>query len=185
MLFYGWSGRLSGFDYHLHELDRFRKMTREIDKFYMREALKEAQIAFNLGETPVGAVIVQNGQIIGRGHNLRETQKNALLHAEIIAIETACKQTGGWRLLDATLYVTLEPCPMCAGAVINSRIDRVVYGAKDARAGSFGSLIDLSCVPYNHCALITGGVLADECQKLLQNFFISLRTKNNKPEEKR
>ncbi|MBP1557145.1 MAG: nucleoside deaminase [Oscillospiraceae bacterium] len=143
----------------------------------MREAINEANAAAALGEVPIGAVIAQNGVIIARGHNLRETDKHALAHAEIVAINEACKKLGGWRLPNCTLYVTLEPCPMCAGAIINSRIDRVVFGAFDPKAGSLGSLIDLSKVPYNHSPQLCGGVLQEECADLLKNFFKSLRNR--------
>ena len=152
-------------------------MVNETDILMMREAINEANAAAALGEVPIGAVIAQNGVIIARGHNLRETDKHALAHAEIVAINEACKKLGGWRLPNCTLYVTLEPCPMCAGAIINSRIDRVVFGAFDPKAGSLGSLIDLSKVPYNHSPQLCGGVLQEECADLLKNFFKSLRNR--------
>lgn len=147
----------------------------ELDIFMMREAIEEAKAAAALGEVPIGAVIAQNGTVIARGHNLRETDKHALAHAEIAAINAACKTLGGWRLPNCTLYVTLEPCPMCAGAIINSRIERVVFGARDPKAGSFGSLIDLSKVPYNHSPQLCTGVLEEECAALLRDFFKALR----------
>lgn len=149
----------------------------ELDIQMMNAAIEEAKAAALLGEVPIGAVIAQNGVIIARGHNLRETGKHALAHAEIVAIDNACKALGGWRLPNCTLYVTLEPCPMCAGAIINSRIDRVVFGAYDQRAGSLGSLIDLSKVKYNHSPQLCGGVMAEECAALLTDFFKSLRQK--------
>lgn len=152
-------------------------MTNDIDILMMREAISEANAAAKLGEVPIGAVIAQNGVIISRGHNLRETDKHALAHAEIAAINNACRTLGGWRLPNCTLYVTLEPCPMCAGAIINSRIERVVFGAYDAKAGSFGSLIDLSKVAYNHSPQLCGGVLQEECAALLKDFFKSLRNR--------
>lgn len=152
-------------------------MVNELDILMMREAINEANAAAALGEVPIGAVIAQNGVIIARGHNLRETDKHALAHAEIVAINEACRKLGGWRLPNCTLYVTLEPCPMCAGAIINSRIDRVVFGAFDPKAGSMGSLIDLSKVPYNHSPQLCGGVLQEECADLLKNFFKSLRNR--------
>lgn len=152
-------------------------MTNDTDILMMREAIKEANFAAELGEVPIGAVIAQNGVIIARGHNLRETDKHPLAHAEIAAIDNACRALGGWRLPDCTLYVTLEPCPMCAGAIINSRIERVVFGAFDPKAGSFGSLIDLSKVAYNHSPQLCGGVLQEECAALLKNFFKSLRNR--------
>lgn len=150
------------------------------DEDYMREALSLAKKAFELGEVPVGAVAVWEGEIVGRGMNLRETDKNALRHAEIMAIEEACKKLGGWRLWKCDLYVTLEPCPMCTGAIINSRIKRVVYGASDPKAGSCGSLVNLFDLPYNHKPEVTKGVLEDECSALLSEFFAKLREKRKK-----
>ena len=143
----------------------------------MREALALARKAFELGEVPVGAVAVWDGEIVGRGMNLRETDKNALRHAEIMAIDEACKKLGGWRLWKCDLYVTLEPCPMCAGAIINSRIRRVIYGASDPKAGSCGSLSNLFEMPYNHKPEVTRGVLEEECSSLLSEFFAKLREK--------
>ena len=150
-----------------------------MDEQYMREALRLAEEAQKEGEVPIGAVVVRtaDGEIVGRGRNRRETAKNALLHAEIEAIEEACRTLGGWRLSGCTLYVTLEPCPMCAGAAINARIDRVVYGAADPKAGSCGSLTDLFSLPYNHRPVVTGGVLEDACAQLLRSFFKALRSK--------
>lgn len=142
---------------------------------YMKEALSEARKASLLGEVPVGAVIVKDGEIIARAHNLRETNKSALAHAEVLAIESACKKLGGWRLHGCTLYVTLEPCPMCSGAIVNSRIDRVVYGAKDAKAGAFGSVMNFNFYPLNHKPEIVQGILADECANLLSSFFRTKR----------
>ena len=119
-------------------------------EFYMKQALLLAKEAADEGEVPVGAVIVYKGEIIGRGRNRRETARNAIAHAEIEAIDDACRKRGGWRLFDCDIYVTLEPCPMCAGAIINARIDRVFYGAADKKAGSCGSVTDLFSLPYNH-----------------------------------
>jgi len=130
------------------------------------------------GEVPVGAVIVKDGEIIATGRNRRETEKNALHHAEIEAINNACKALGGWRLFGCDLYVTLEPCPMCAGAIINSRIKTVYFGAYDNKAGSFGSVADFNRLPYNHKPEIIAGVMEEECSKLLSDFFKKLR--NNK-----
>ncbi len=144
----------------------------------MREALKLAEKAAELGEAPVGCVVVMGGEIIGRGYNLREDSGNPLTHAEIIAIDEACRHVGGWRLCGAELYVTLEPCPMCAGACINSRIDRVVFGAYDPKAGSTGSVINLFELPYNHKPELCGGVLEDECANILSRFFLGLRERN-------
>ena len=143
----------------------------------MKEALLEAQKAFLLDEVPIGAVIVQDGIVIARGHNLRETGKNAAAHAELLAINEACSSLGGWRLPRCTLYVTLEPCPMCAGAMINARIDRVVFGAYDPKDGSCGSLVNLFDLPYNHLPLCEGGVLETECAGILSEFFRQLRQK--------
>jgi tRNA(adenine34) deaminase len=144
---------------------------------YMRHALALAAEAAAEGEVPVGAVVVYNGEIIGTGRNRREVGKNALAHAEIEAIDMACRTRGGWRLFGCDLYVTLEPCPMCAGAIINSRIDHVYYGATDPKAGSCGSVVSLFDLPYNHKPALTGGVLADECAAILRDFFAKLRKK--------
>ncbi len=134
-----------------------------------------AKTAAEHGETPVGAVIVKDGRIIAGGRNRRENGKNAIYHAEISAINNACKKLGGWRLHECDLYVTLEPCPMCAGAIINARIKNVYFGAYDAKAGSFGSVVNLSELPYNHKPNVVGGVLKEECQKQLSEFFCELR----------
>ena len=150
------------------------------DEDYMREALSLAKKAFELGEVPVGAVAVWEGKIVGRGMNLRETDKNALRHAEIAAIDEACKNLGGWRLWKCDLYVTLDPCPMCAGAIINSRVKRVIYGAKDPKAGSCGSLTNLFEMPYNHKPEVVSGILEEECSALLKSFFEKLREKRKK-----
>lgn len=141
------------------------------DLYYMSEAIKEARLAAEIDEVPVGAVVVRDGEIIARAHNLRETEKNALCHAETMAVDAACKALGGWRLPRCTLYVTLEPCPMCAGAIVNSRIERVVFGAYDKRAGAFGSVLDLNAYPLNHKPEIVGGVMEEECRTMLQDFF--------------
>ncbi len=145
------------------------------DEQYMRLALAEAEAALREGETPVGAVIVCGDEFIASAHNTRERDKNALRHAEISAIERACAALGGWRLAGCELYVTLEPCPMCAGAVINSRLSRLVYGASDAKAGCAHSVIDLFELPFNHKPVIKSGVLAKESAELLSQFFASLR----------
>ena len=140
---------------------------------FMREAIALAKKAAELGEVPVGAIVVDNksGDILARAHNLRETQKKSTAHAEILAIEQACAQRGDWRLFGCTLYVTLEPCPMCAGALVNSRIDRVVFGAADLLAGCCGSVINFNSYPFNHAFSLTGGVCEDECREILQSFF--------------
>ena len=144
-------------------------------EYFMREALAEARAAVAEGEVPVGAVVVRNGEIVGRGHNGREGQKNALAHAEVVAIDAACKALGGWRLWDCDLYVTLEPCPMCAGAIVNARIKNVYFGAWDPKAGCFGSVIDFNELPFNHKPQMTGGVLEEECGSILTEHFKRLR----------
>ena len=145
------------------------------DLVYMEEALALARQAAQDGEVPVGCVIVRNGQIVGRGRNRRETGKTALGHAEIEAIKEACETLGGWRLWDCTLYVTLEPCPMCAGAIINARIPRVVYGASDAKCGACGSVCDLFSMAFNHHPQVETGILESQCAQLLTDFFQDLR----------
>ena len=145
------------------------------DEYFMREAMRLAEEARALDEVPVGAVAVRDGEIIARAYNTRERSRCATHHAEIRAIEGACRALGGWRLPGVTLYVTMEPCAMCAGAIVNARIPRVVYGAPDLRFGAFGSLIDLSEVPLNHKPEVTGGVLGDECRDMLSNYFRTKR----------
>ena len=145
------------------------------DLKYMDEALALAREAAEAGEVPVGCVIVRGGEIVGRGKNHRETGRTALGHAEIQAISEACRNLGGWRLWECTLYVTLEPCPMCAGAIINARIPRVVYGAGDAKAGSCGSVCDMFAMDYNHHPEVTRGVREAEAAALLTEFFQNLR----------
>ncbi|BAK14503.1 tRNA adenosine(34) deaminase TadA [Solibacillus sp. FSL W7-1472] len=146
------------------------------DHQYMQEALKEAKKAAALGEVPIGAVIVYKDEIIARAHNLRETTQNALTHAESMAIQEACKKVGSWRLEETTLYVTLEPCPMCAGAILQSRIPRVVYGARDIKAGCVDSLYRLlNDARFNHECTVTEGVMAEECGQILTDFFKALR----------
>lgn len=147
----------------------------DLDQLYMKEAIAEAKRAGEAGEVPIGCVIVHGDEIIARAGNARETDKNALRHAELMAINNACEILGGWRLSGCTLYVTLEPCPMCAGAIINSRVDRVVYGAKDAKAGAFGSVFSMDTYPLNHKPEIVTGVLEIECRELLSEFFKKLR----------
>ncbi len=143
----------------------------------MQRALELAETAFSLGEVPVGAVIVRKstGQIIGEGFNLRETKKNALAHAEITAINQACNTLGGWRLPDCEMYVTLEPCPMCCGAVINARIDDLYFGAYDKKSGSAVSVQKMFELPYNYRPNITGGIMEEQCSELLSEFFRELR----------
>lgn len=146
-----------------------------IDEKFIRAAISQAKLAAESGEVPVGAVIVRGDEVISVGINRRESDKNALAHAELEAIDNACKKLGGWRLFGCTLYVTLEPCPMCAGAIINSRLDRVVFGAYDKKAGSLSSVMNMFEHPYNHKPAVTGGVLEDECAALLSDFFKNLR----------
>lgn len=145
------------------------------DQYFMEEALKLAREAGADGEVPVGCVIVRGDRIVGRGRNRREKGKSALAHAELEAISDACRTLGGWRLWECTLYVTLEPCPMCAGGILNARIDRVVYGAKDPKAGSLDSVTQLYQLPYNWKPQVTGGVLEEDCAELLRQFFAQLR----------
>lgn len=150
----------------------------ELDIEYMNLALEAAKHAAEQGEVPVGAVIVRYGtDIVSVESNLRETGKNALYHAEVRAIDSACRALGGWRLPQCTLYVTLEPCPMCAGAIINSRIDRVVFGAYDKRTGAMGSVLDINSFGLNHTCEVTGGVLEEESVALLREFFRKKREK--------
>ena len=147
------------------------------DEKLMLLAIEEAKKAREIDEVPIGAVVVKDGKIVGRGYNRRETGKNALYHAEISAIDDACKKLGGWRLWQCELYVTMEPCPMCAGAIINSRIKRIVYGCSDPKAGSVKSVINLFELPFNHKPLYEGGILENECSELLSSFFRELREK--------
>lgn len=145
----------------------------------MREAMLLARLSALEGEVPVGAIVTRGDGIVGRGRNRRERGKNALAHAELEAISDACKTLGGWRLWECTMYVTLEPCPMCTGALINSRMKRVVFGAYDQKAGSCGSVIDLFALPYNHKPTLEGGFMAQECASLLTEFFRNLRENRN------
>ena len=142
---------------------------------YMRAALEMAREAFDDGEVPVGAVVVRNGEIISRGRNRREKAKNALLHAEIDAINQACKALGGWRLWNCEIYVTLEPCPMCAGAILNAHIPQVYFGAYDFKNGSCGTITNLFEMPYNFKPACQGGIMQEECAALLKSFFRKLR----------
>ena len=158
------------------------------DREYMQQALKLAQEAFQEGEVPVGCVIVRNGQVVGRGRNRREQVRNALSHAEVEAINDACRNLGGWRLWDCKMYVTLEPCPMCAGAIINARIPEVICAARDAKSGACGSVCDLFSMDFNHKPQIRYGLMEQESSDLLTEFFKELRVtlrsrpKWNKPE---
>lgn len=145
------------------------------DQHFMALAIEQAQLAASLGEVPVGAVLVHRGEVIATGYNRREIDKNPLAHAELLCIQQASRVLGGWRIPQATLYVTLEPCPMCAGGILNARIDRVVYGAKDPKAGSLDSVVSLYSLPYNWKPEVTGGVLEEDCAELLRRFFAQLR----------
>lgn len=146
-----------------------------MNPIFMERAIALAEISALEGEVPVGAVVVKDNQIVGEGRNRRELGKNALYHAELEAIDNACKKLGGWRLWQCDLYVTLEPCPMCAGAIINARIKRVFFGAYDKKAGSFGSVADFNAIDYNHKPEIISGIMEDTCSSMLTDFFKNLR----------
>lgn len=149
-----------------------------MDRFYMKEALKEARRAEELGEVPIGSVLVFEGEIVGRGHNRRESLKNPLAHGEILAIEEASRVLDRWRLEDCTLYVTVEPCPMCAGAIVNARIKRLVIGAMDKKTGACGSVVNLLEEGlFNHDVEVEKGILEEECKTLIKDFFKELREK--------
>ena len=152
---------------------------------YMQRALELAREAYDEGEVPVGAVVVKKstGEIVGEGRNMREQAKNALAHAEIMAIDSACKKLGGWRLPDCAMYVTLEPCPMCCGAIINSRIDNVYFGAYDYKSGSAVSVQKMFELPYNYKPEVTGGVMEEECSEMLSAIFKDLRARKKKRSE--
>ncbi len=152
------------------------------EELFMKAALKEAQKAALEGEVPIGCVIVKDGKIIARGRNAREKKKNALLHAETVAIDKACKKLKGWRLWECDLYVTLEPCPMCTGAIINSRIKNVFIGAMDPKAGAMGSVLDLTAYPFNHKPEVRTGIMANESQAMLKEFFQNLRKQKQRTE---
>lgn len=142
---------------------------------FMEEALSQAQCAMEVGEPPIGAVIVKDGEVIARAHNMRETNNNALHHAELLAIDEACKKLNSWRLVGCSMYVTLEPCVMCMGAIINARIDNVYFGAFDKKAGSAGTVLNLCDYPLNHKPKIYGGIMESRCGELLTSFFKALR----------
>lgn len=146
---------------------------------YMKRAIELAELAASNGEVPVGAVVVKKttGEIVGEGRNMRESSKNALAHAEIIAIDMACRTLGGWRLPDCTIYITLEPCPMCCGAIINARIDEVIFGAYDVKSGSAVSVQKIFELPYNYRPEVVGGVMEKDCADVLSLFFRQLREK--------
>lgn len=147
--------------------------------FFMKEALKEAEKTYEIGEVPIGCVIELNGKIVGKGHNQRNTKKNVLYHAEIVAINEACENVNDWRLEGSTLYVTVEPCAMCSGAILQSRIKRVVFGAYNLKGGCCGSILNiLNEKKFNHQVEIIGGVLEEECKNSMKKFFKELRFKN-------
>ena len=150
-------------------------------ELYMKEAYKLAEKAYRLEETPIGCVIVRDGRIIGKGYNRRNKKKNSLAHAEVMAIAQACKKVGDWRLEDCTLYVTLEPCPMCAGAIVQARLPLVVIGARNPKAGCAGSVIDLFNVGgFNHRVELVEGIMGEECEQLMTGFFRELRERKKK-----
>lgn len=157
----------------------------ELDELYMREAISLARQAGELDEVPVGALIVCRGKMIAAAYNTRERDRCATSHAELRAIEAACRALGGWRLPDSTLYVTLEPCAMCAGAILHARLDRVVFGAHDPKAGAFGSVLDLNAAHLNHKCTVSGGVLAEECAELLSSYFRRKREMQKRKKEER
>ena len=155
-----------------------------VQEKYMREALKQAKKAYALGEVPIGCVIVHEGVIIGRGYNRRNTDKNTLAHAEITAINRASKKIGDWRLEECTLYVTLEPCQMCAGAIVQARIPEVVMGCMNPKAGCAGSVLNILDMPeFNHQVAVTKGVMEQECSDMLKTFFVELRARNKLEKE--
>ena len=152
----------------------------------MREAMKQARKAYELGEVPIGCVIVHEGKIIGRGYNRRNTDKNTLAHAEITAIKKASKVIGDWRLEECTLYVTLEPCQMCAGAIVQARIPKVVMACMNAKAGCAGSILNILQMPqFNHQVEVIREVMQEECSNMLKEFFVELRARNKKEKEAR
>lgn len=159
---------------------------KNIQEKYMKEALKQAKKAYALGEVPIGCVIVHQGKIIGRGYNRRNTDKNTLSHAEITAIRKASKVIGDWRLEECTLYVTLEPCQMCAGAIVQARIPETVIGCMNPKAGCAGSILNVLEMPeFNHQVAVTRGVLEQECSEMLKTFFAELRVRNKAEKEAR
>ncbi|WP_404330628.1 tRNA adenosine(34) deaminase TadA [Mesobacillus maritimus] len=161
-------------------------MNRSLDEVYMNEALLEAKKAGEAGEVPIGAIIVLDGEIIARAYNLRETEQSSIAHAEVLAINEACKKLGTWRLEGAELYVTLEPCPMCAGAIMLSRIKRVVYGAADPKGGCAGTFMNLlQDERFNHQSEVVTGVLKEECSSLLSQFFRELRERKKQQKKLR
>ncbi|MCI1593342.1 tRNA adenosine(34) deaminase TadA [Heyndrickxia oleronia] len=161
-------------------------MVKNADEYFMKLAISEAKKAEEKCEVPIGAVVVLNGEVIATAHNLRESTQNAITHAEILAIQKACEKIGSWRLEDAELYVTLEPCPMCSGAIILSRIKKVIFGAHDPKAGCAGTLMNLlDDQRFNHQSEVVSGVLENECSVLLSDFFRNIRKRNKVEKEKR
>ncbi|MEK5171666.1 MULTISPECIES: tRNA adenosine(34) deaminase TadA [Heyndrickxia] len=161
-------------------------MVKNADEYFMKLAISEAKKAEEKCEVPIGAVVVLNGEVIATAHNLRESTQNAITHAEILAIQKACKKIGSWRLEDAELYITLEPCPMCSGAIILSRIKKVIFGAHDPKAGCAGTLMNLlDDQRFNHQCEVVSGVLENECSVLLSDFFRNIRKRNKAEKEKR
>ena len=159
---------------------------KSIQEKYMREALKQAQKAYSLGEVPIGCVIVHEGKIIGRGYNRRNTDKNTLSHAEITAIKKASKVIGDWRLEECTIYVTLEPCQMCAGAIVQARIPEAVIGCMNPKAGCAGSILNILEMPeFNHQVAVTRGIMEQECSEMLKTFFAELRIRNKEEKKAR
>ena len=157
-----------------------------VQEKFMKEAIRQAKKAAKLGEVPIGCVIVHQGEIIGRGYNRRNTDKNTLAHAEITAINRASKKIGDWRLEDCTLYVTLEPCQMCAGAIVQARIPEVVMGCMNPKAGCAGSILNILDMPqFNHQVAVTKGVMEEQCSQILKDFFVNLRKRNKAEKEKK
>lgn len=155
-----------------------------MDEKFMKEALDEARKAYEIGEVPIGAVVVRGGEVVARAHNLRETQKDPTAHAEVLAMRRASEALGGWRLFGCELYVTIEPCPMCAGAAVNARIDRIVYGATDAKAGACHTLYEIpQDERLNHRCVVQGGVLQEECAAIMSAFFAERRADKKKERE--
>lgn len=169
----------------INQHNRFKNTELKQKQKYMRSALREARKAMEINEVPVGAVIVKDGKIIARGHNIKEKKKNSIYHAEIVALNKACKKIGDWRLNDCDIFVTMEPCPMCAGALINSRIGNIFFGAYDERAGCCGTLYDLpSDSRFNHRPNVEGGILQEECAGILKEYFRQKRLEIKEQKQK-
>lgn len=167
----------------LHKEEKEKNKQDKKDLKFMKLALKEAQKAYDIDEVPIGCVIVQNGRVIGKGYNKRNTDRNVLSHAELIAMKQACKKTGDWRLEDCTMYITLEPCQMCAGAMVQARLQRAVIGSMNAKAGCAGSVLNiLEMQEFNHQVEVTRGVMEEECSSMLTEFFANLREQKKNEE---